>query len=143
MQALLDYLKADLDIGAYWARLTAEGVSKERLASYDRPIVSEPNLKPEQKEGLIRDLGAYLKTLKAVHSGADLESAAAAVLGYKLDAMRVSRLARTRAAPTQMGPRSLRARVSALCFSTQKACGPFAGPRHTLPPAWAAGCIVR
>ncbi|GAQ91752.1 alpha-glucan water dikinase [Klebsormidium nitens] len=87
-QALLDYLAADLDLGAYWARLEAEGVSRERLASYDRPIVSEPRLKPEQKEGLIRDLGAYLKTLKAVHSGADLESAAAAVLGYKLDAMR-------------------------------------------------------
>lgn len=89
-QALLDYLKADLDLGAYWARLEAEGVSRERLRSYDRPIVSEPALKPEQKEGLIRDLGAYLKTLKAVHSGADLESAAAAVLGFKLDAMRVS-----------------------------------------------------
>jgi alpha-glucan,water dikinase len=89
MQALLDYLNADLDMGVYWARLNAEGVSKERLASYDRPIVSEPDLKPEQKEGLIRDLGNYLKTLKAVHSGADLESAAASVVGYKLDAMKV------------------------------------------------------
>lgn len=90
LQALLDYLHADLDMSAYWARLNAEGVTKERLASYDRPIVSEPNLKLEQKEGLIRDLGNYLKTLKAVHSGADLESAAASVLGYKLDAMKVS-----------------------------------------------------
>jgi alpha-glucan,water dikinase len=34
-------------------------------------------------QGLTRDLTEYLRTLKAVHSGADLASAADAVLGYK------------------------------------------------------------
>lgn len=81
-QALLDYIKSDLDIKAYWRTLKANGVSKDRLASYDRPIVSEPRFRPDQKEGLIRDLTAYLKTLKAVHSGADLESAIATCMGY-------------------------------------------------------------
>ncbi|KAH7423050.1 hypothetical protein KP509_12G037200 [Ceratopteris richardii] len=81
-QALLDYISNDLDIEAYWKTLNANGVTKERLKSYDRPIVSEPKFRPDQKEGLTRDLTAYLKTLKAVHSGADLESAIATCMGY-------------------------------------------------------------
>lgn len=81
-QALLDYIKADLNIEVYWRTLKSNGVTKERLASYDRPIVSEPRFRPDQKESLIRDLTAYLRTLKAVHSGADLESAIATSTGY-------------------------------------------------------------
>ncbi|MCO5597363.1 hypothetical protein L7F22_051439 [Adiantum nelumboides] len=81
-QALIDYVKSDLNMEAYWKTLKASGVTKERLKSYDRPIVSEPRFRPDQKEGLIRDLTAYLKTLKAVHSGADLESAIATCMGY-------------------------------------------------------------
>lgn len=81
-QALLDYIKHDLNIEAYWSTLNSNGVTKERLASYDRPIVSEPRFRPDQKEGLMRDLTAYLRTLKAVHSGADLESSIATCMGY-------------------------------------------------------------
>ncbi len=57
----------------YWDTLHASGIDKQRLASYDRAITQEPDLKPSQKEGLLRDLGAYLLTLKAVHTGADLQ----------------------------------------------------------------------
>eukprot|EP00250_Pteridium_aquilinum_P019663 c24519_g4_i1 orf=33-4475(-) len=81
-QALLDYIKADLNVEAYWKTLMANGVTKERLKSYDRAITSEPRFRQDQKEGLTRDLTAYLKTLKAVHSGADLESAIATCMGY-------------------------------------------------------------
>ncbi|KAJ7534983.1 hypothetical protein O6H91_12G013500 [Diphasiastrum complanatum] len=81
-QALLDYIQSDFNIDIYWKTLNSNGVTKERLASYDRPIVSEPKFSPNQKEGLIRDLTAYLRTLKAVHSGADLESAIASCMGY-------------------------------------------------------------
>ena len=63
-QALLDYIKSDLDMSVYWKTLNSNGVTKERLKSYDRPIVSEPRFRPDQKEGLIRDLTAYLQTLK-------------------------------------------------------------------------------
>jgi alpha-glucan,water dikinase len=56
------------------------------MASYDRKICSEPSFKPDQYEGLTRDLKEYLRTLKAVHSGADLDSASEAVLGYHQDA---------------------------------------------------------
>ncbi|KAH7567630.1 hypothetical protein JRO89_XS07G0108200 [Xanthoceras sorbifolium] len=74
-EALLNYVKGGFKIDAYWHTLNTNGLTKQKLASYDRPIVSEPHFRTDAKEGLIRDLAMYLKTLKAVHSGADLESA--------------------------------------------------------------------
>ncbi|XP_039049997.1 alpha-glucan water dikinase 2 [Hibiscus syriacus] len=74
-EALLNYLKSGFKLDLYWKTLHAHGLTKEKLASYDRPIVSEPHFRTDAKEGLIRDLTMYLKTLKAVHSGVELESA--------------------------------------------------------------------
>ncbi|XP_010248573.1 PREDICTED: alpha-glucan water dikinase, chloroplastic isoform X2 [Nelumbo nucifera] len=82
-QALIDYIKSDFDISVYWKTLNSNGITKERLLSYDRAIHSEPNLRRDQKDGLLRDLGNYMRTLKAVHSGADLESAIANCMGYR------------------------------------------------------------
>lgn len=82
-QAVIDYIKSDFDISVYWDTLNKNGITKERLLSYDRAIHSEPNFRSEQKEGLLRDLGNYIRSLKAVHSGADLESAIATCMGYK------------------------------------------------------------
>ncbi|KAM3202848.1 alpha-glucan water dikinase, chloroplastic [Capsicum annuum] len=84
-QALIDYIKSDFDIGVYWKTLKENGITKERLLSYDRAIHSEPNFRRDQKDGLLRDLGHYMRTLKAVHSGADLESAIANCMGYKTE----------------------------------------------------------
>ncbi|OAY62835.1 Alpha-glucan water dikinase, chloroplastic [Ananas comosus] len=84
-QAVIDYINSDFDINVYWDTLKKNGITKERLLSYDRAIHSEPNFRREQKEGLLRDLGNYLRTLKAVHSGADLESAIATCMGYKTE----------------------------------------------------------
>ena len=42
----------------------AHGVTRERLASYDRPICDEPHFSMAQAPGLRRDLAEYLKTLK-------------------------------------------------------------------------------
>ncbi|KAK7858548.1 alpha-glucan water dikinase 2, partial [Quercus suber] len=80
-EALLNYVRSGFRIDVYWQTLNANGLSKEKLASYDRPIVSEPHFRTDAKEGLIRDLTAYLRTLKAVHSGVDLESAIETCLG--------------------------------------------------------------
>ena len=82
-EGLLAYLAAGLDVRAYWSRLLADNVTKERLLSFERAIRAEPRFEPDQVAGLTRDLTEYLRTLKAVHSGADLASAADAVLGYK------------------------------------------------------------
>ncbi|KAH0756297.1 hypothetical protein KY290_026567 [Solanum tuberosum] len=84
-QALIDYIKSDFDLGVYWKTLNENGITKERLLSYDRAIHSEPNFRGDQKNGLLRDLGHYMRTLKAVHSGADLESAIANCMGYKTE----------------------------------------------------------
>lgn len=64
LQALIDYIKSDFDIGVYWKTLNENGITKERLLSYDRAIHSEPSFRREQKEGLLRDLGHYMRTLK-------------------------------------------------------------------------------
>lgn len=48
----------------YWKTLNENGITKERLLSYDRAIHSEPNFRRDQKDGLLRDLGNYMRTLK-------------------------------------------------------------------------------
>ncbi|KAL1222830.1 Alpha-glucan water dikinase 1 [Cardamine amara subsp. amara] len=84
-QALMDFVKSDFDMSVYWKTLNDNGITKERLLSYDRGIHSEPSFRREQKDGLLRDLGHYMRTLKAVHSGADLESAIQNCMGYQDD----------------------------------------------------------
>ncbi|KAL9246479.1 hypothetical protein vseg_020009 [Gypsophila vaccaria] len=81
-QAVMDYIKSDFNISVYWKTLNENGITKERLLSYDRAIHNEPKFRSDQKEGLLRDLGHYMRTLKAVHSGADLEAAIANCMGY-------------------------------------------------------------
>ncbi|XP_020533738.1 alpha-glucan water dikinase 2 isoform X2 [Jatropha curcas] len=83
-EALLNYIRCGFRIDAYWKTLNANGLMREKLASYDRPIVSEPRFSTDAKEGLIRDLTMYLKSLKAVHSGADFESAIETCMGGNL-----------------------------------------------------------
>ncbi|GBG63702.1 hypothetical protein CBR_g39013 [Chara braunii] len=90
-QALIDFINSGFQMDAYWKTLNSNGVTRERLASFDRPIVSEPRFSRDQANGLVRDLSSYMKTLKAVHSGADLESAIAVALGYKLEGCRVAK----------------------------------------------------
>ncbi|KAJ4963695.1 hypothetical protein NE237_023634 [Protea cynaroides] len=81
-QALLDYVGSNFKIDIYWRTLNSNGLTRDILASYDHPIVSEPHLKADTKDGLIRDLTSYLRTLKAVHSGIDLESAIESCLSH-------------------------------------------------------------
>lgn len=85
-EALLKFIASDCDIKVYWDHLHANGIDAERMKSYDRQICSEPSFSRDQYEGLTHDLTEYLRTLKAVHSGADLDSAAEACLGYHQDA---------------------------------------------------------
>jgi alpha-glucan,water dikinase len=63
-QALIVCIKSDFDISVYWKTLNDNGITKERLLSYDRAIHSEPNFRRDQRDGLLRDLGNYMRTLK-------------------------------------------------------------------------------
>lgn len=60
----MDYIKNGFNLDVYWKTLNDNGVTKERMRSYDRQICSEPNLRHDQKDGLIRDLTNYMRTLK-------------------------------------------------------------------------------
>mmetsp|Transcript_13764 Transcript_13764/g.50112 ORF Transcript_13764/g.50112 Transcript_13764/m.50112 type:complete len:1383 (-) Transcript_13764:628-4776(-) len=94
--ALIQYLEANCDIGVYWRVLEEGGIDRERLLSYDRAIHSEPDLGGNRdKRKLIRDLEAYQRTLKAVHSGADLQGAMEAVLGYDMGECKGKRVSKS------------------------------------------------
>lgn len=67
-QALLNYLKAGGNISVYWDSLKKAGITRERLASFERKITNEPYYNPS----LIPDFESFLHILKAVHSSSDL-----------------------------------------------------------------------
>lgn len=60
----MSYVRCGFRIDVYWKTLNANGLTREKLASYDRPIVSEPHFRTDMKDRLIHDLTAYLKILK-------------------------------------------------------------------------------
>ena len=75
-EAYLAFLHSDGDLGRYDEALRAGGVTRERLAGFDRPIRENPDFVPHLKHGLIHDFENYLRLLKSVHSATDLETAA-------------------------------------------------------------------
>ncbi|KAI9097467.1 hypothetical protein K1719_025238 [Acacia pycnantha] len=97
-EALINYARCGFRINVYWETLNAKGLTREKLASYDRPIVSEPHFRSDLRDGLIRDLTAYLKTLKAVHAGVDLESAIDICLGSSFKDVNVENATKHRSA---------------------------------------------
>lgn len=44
--------------------LKASGLTKEKIAIYYHPIVSEPHFRIDAREGFTRDLSIHFKTLK-------------------------------------------------------------------------------
>ncbi len=73
--AYIAYLESNGRLDVFYEVLEKNGVTKERMANYDRAIVTEPNFYADKKDGLIHDFYNYLKILKAVHGGAELEDA--------------------------------------------------------------------
>jgi alpha-glucan,water dikinase len=93
-QAYLAFLKGNGDAGTFYRTLEEGGVTRERLRSFERPIRSEPTFYGDKKDALIGEFDNFLRILKSVHAGTDLESAAAAARGrldgglqQKLDAL--------------------------------------------------------
>lgn len=81
-EAYLAFLRADGDLGAYRRVLSEAGISKARLESFDRPIVTDPVFYAGKKDNLIADFSNYLNILKATHSGADLQASASSAAKY-------------------------------------------------------------
>ena len=68
-EAVINFLKSGGNMDVYWKTLKEGGISKERLASYERNITSEPYYSPSYN---IQDFENYLKILKSVHASTDL-----------------------------------------------------------------------
>ncbi len=83
-EAYLEFIKSDGNLDLFYSTLEAGGVTKERLESFERPINTHPDFIPHLKDGLIYDFENYLKLLRSVHSGTDLE-VAAETAGYLMD----------------------------------------------------------
>eukprot|EP00873_Tetraselmis_striata_P000762 jgi/Tetstr1/421026/TSEL_012071.t1 len=71
-EAYLAFLRGNGDNGAYWRVLSDHGITRERLASFERNITCEPEDFPDRRDALIGEFENYLSILKAVHSGTDL-----------------------------------------------------------------------
>jgi alpha-glucan,water dikinase len=74
-QAYIDFLRSNGNLDCFYKQLEAGGVTKNRLESYERPILSHPDFIPHLKDALIYDFEKFLKILRGVHAGADLETA--------------------------------------------------------------------
>ena len=74
-EAYLEFLRSNGNLSLFYETLETKGVPRERLENFERPIVTPPDFVHNLKEGLIHDFENYLKILKSIHSGTDLESA--------------------------------------------------------------------
>jgi len=81
-EGYIAFLKSHGDLDVFYRTLWEGGVTRERLESYERPIRSAPDLVPHIRDGLIHDFEHFLGTLRAVHSGVDLETAVNASRGF-------------------------------------------------------------
>ncbi|VAW37484.1 Phosphoenolpyruvate synthase [hydrothermal vent metagenome] len=83
-EAYLAFLRSNGQLDIFYKTLAEGGISKERLETFERPIVTAPDFVPYIKNGLIADFEKYLQLLKSIYSATDLFSAAEAA-GHCLD----------------------------------------------------------
>jgi alpha-glucan,water dikinase len=84
-EAYLAFLRSGGDVDTFYRTLEEGGVTRARLQSFERPIKTDPTFYADRKDALIGEFESFLKILKSVHSGTDLDSAVGAARG-RLDA---------------------------------------------------------
>jgi alpha-glucan,water dikinase len=80
-EAYLAFMRANGDVGTFYKTLKAGGVTRERLQGFERPIRTDPILFGDKKDALIGEFENFLRILKSVHAGTDLDTAAGAARG--------------------------------------------------------------
>ncbi len=78
-EAYLAFLQSNGDLKRFYETLSQGGVSRERLRNFERSIVTDPEFYPDKRDGLSHDFQNFLRILKSVHSGTDLDTAATSV----------------------------------------------------------------
>jgi alpha-glucan,water dikinase len=73
-EAYLAFLESHGDAQAYDAALEKGGIDRQRLGNLERPITGTPEFYPDKREALIGEMQQFLKLLKSVHSGQDLDT---------------------------------------------------------------------
>jgi len=79
-KALIAFLRAGGNLQEYWRVLRDNGITKERLQSYERPITYEPYLHGNNGH-LIMEFENYLRILQSVHDALDLQTSIEAAKG--------------------------------------------------------------
>jgi alpha-glucan,water dikinase len=74
-RAIIAFLRGGGDMAKYWQVLHEHDITKERLASYSRPITTEPHTVNCDSGRLIADFENYLQILRSVHDALDLQVA--------------------------------------------------------------------
>lgn len=71
--ALLAFWRGNGDMSAYWHVILSNSVTRERMASYEQPITTEPDFRGHLKDTMLYELGRYGDLLRQVHLGTDLD----------------------------------------------------------------------
>jgi alpha-glucan,water dikinase len=74
-EAYLEFLYSNGNLARFYEKLEQGGVTRQRLESFERPIRSQPDFVPHLKDALIPDFQQFLRILRSVHAGTDLETA--------------------------------------------------------------------
>lgn len=74
-KAYLAFMRSNGDLGAFYDTLEHEGVTRERLRSFDRPITTDPDFIADKKDAMIHSFENYLGILETVHGGAEVKVA--------------------------------------------------------------------
>ncbi|MBY0525943.1 MAG: hypothetical protein K2R98_21295 [Gemmataceae bacterium] len=80
-EAYLAFLRGGGDGKVFYRTLEQGGVSRARLQSFERPIRNDPIFYADRKDTLIREFENFLRILKSLHSGTDLETAVGTARG--------------------------------------------------------------
>lgn len=81
-EALLAFLDSNGDLKRFYDHLEGNGVTRDRLRSFERAIKTDPNFNHGDKERLMPEFRNFLRILKSVHSGTDFDSAVDAAQRY-------------------------------------------------------------
>ncbi|KAA8492664.1 Alpha-glucan water dikinase, chloroplastic [Porphyridium purpureum] len=80
--ALLAFWASNGSHSEYWRVLHENGVTRERLASYEQPVRAEPDFQGHIKDLMLSELGRYGHILTQVHLGTDLDTSANHCRGF-------------------------------------------------------------
>eukprot|EP00177_Eucheuma_denticulatum_P006207 GFKZ01011322.1.p1 GENE.GFKZ01011322.1~~GFKZ01011322.1.p1 ORF type:complete len:1339 (+),score=210.60 GFKZ01011322.1:272-4288(+) len=80
--ALLAFWHGNGDLSAYWHVINSNGLTRERMASYEQPITTDPDFPGHIKDTMIHELNRYGELLKQVHLGTDLNSIVGRCQGF-------------------------------------------------------------